>query len=114
VVRGEKEQRLVCAQYSAEWIAAAEDSMVGFAITTKGKLPINGLRHPPEGSSNGWFLWCGEEFSEAQDFFEPLHTRHIYDEFPEVMKFLGLPSGYRFLLAGDYLDVWYDEKLLHI
>jgi hypothetical protein len=33
---------------------------------------------------------------------------------PQVAGFLGLPPGYRFLLAGDHVDVWYDEKLLDL
>ena len=33
---------------------------------------------------------------------------------PEVLEFLGLPPGYRFLLAIDYVDVWYDPSLLNV
>ena len=87
---------------------------MGFALSTKGKPPINGLRHPPHGDTNGWYVWCGEEFSQQRDFFQPLHARHVYEDLPEVTKLLGLPAGYRFLLAGNYLDVWYDPSLLDV
>jgi hypothetical protein len=72
------------------------------------------LRHPVADDISGWYLWCGEEFSSAKDFFQPIHARHIYEEFPEIVKLLGLPPGYRFLLAGEYLDVWYDAALLGV
>ncbi len=88
--------------------------MLGFASSTEGRLPINGLRHPPGGGASGWYIWCGEEFSDASDFFVPLHARHVYERHPELIRLLGLPPGYRFLVAGDYLDIWYDSSLVDL
>ncbi len=31
---------------------------------------------------------------------------------PAVLKYLGLPPGWRFLLHDDHSDVWEDSKLL--
>jgi hypothetical protein len=108
----EEMQREVCRKYKAAFIAASDDSIIGFAKSTKGLTPINGLRHPPAGESNGWYIWCGETFSDADDFFVPLHTRHLNEDYPQITALLGLPPGYRFLLAGDSLDVWYDSLLM--
>jgi hypothetical protein len=110
----EAAQREFCREHSLDFVASSGFSKMGFALSTKGKVPINGLRHPPQGDTNGWYLWCGERYSVASDFFQPLHTQHVYDEFPNLIKLLGLPPGYRFLLAGDYLDVWYDPSLLRV
>src|SRR5436190_351426 len=108
-------QRDVCRQFGAEYMPSDPDSLVGIsADTSSAKIPINGLRHPPAGDTCGWYLWSGEEPSQADDFFEPLHVRHLAERCPEVLRFLGLPPGYRFLIAGDYLDVWYDENLLNV
>jgi hypothetical protein len=107
-------QRAFCYQHSAAYLASPGPSKVGFALSTKGQIPINGLRHPPQGDTNGWYLWCGEKYSDAPDFFQPIHTQHVYEESPNLIKLLGLPPGYRFLLAGDYLDVWFDPSLLSI
>lgn len=93
-------------------MASLVESKTGFAVTSKGKLPINGLRHPPTEITSGWFIWCGEQFSEDPDFFAPQHTYHLYEDYPEITKLLGLPPGYQFLLSGDYLDVWFDSKLV--
>jgi len=62
----------------------------------------------------GWYIWCGETFSEAADFFASECARHLYDDAPEAGRLLGLPPGYRFFLAGDRLDVWFDEKSLEV
>ena len=109
----EEKQRALCREHSVNFVAAPPESKLGFALSTRGQLPINGLRHPASGDTNGWYIWCGEEFSGATDFFAALHTKHIYDDLPQVANLLGLPPGSRFLLNGSYLDVWSDSCLLN-
>ena len=107
-----KLQRLLCQEHSAEFLAVPRDSKLGFASSTDGRSPANGLRHPAIGDTNGWYIWFGQEFSTEPDFFVPLHTAHVYEAHPELIRLLGLAPGYRFLLAGTYLDVWFDPMLL--
>ena len=52
--------------------------------------------------------------SEAPDYFDPLCVDDLIERLPLVSDLLGLPPGYRFLLADGYLDVWYDESLLNV
>jgi hypothetical protein len=111
--RIEQEQKIACRRYSAAFVSSPSESKLGFALSTKGRLPINGLRHYPQGDTNGWYLWCGEHYSESAEFFQPLHTCHVYEQYANLTRLLGLAPGYRFLLAGDYLDVWYDPSLLN-
>ena len=110
----DEEQKALCVERGVIFTPTPLDSILGFALATRGLVPINGLRHPAGEGSNGWYLWCGERYSSAPDFFLPTHARHVYEEIPSVSKLLGLPPGYRFLLAGDYLDVWYDDSLLRV
>ncbi len=110
----EETQKIVCEQFGADFVPSLPDAKIGFAISTVGKIPINGLRNPPTVGTSGWYIWCGESFSEAPDFFEPRCTHHFYDEHHEVLRLLGLAPGWRFLLAGDYLDVWFDATLLTV
>jgi hypothetical protein len=79
-----------------------------------GILPINGLRHPPEGDTTGWYIWAGGEPSDAPDFFVPLHVEHIKEWCPDAIRFLGLPPGWRFLVAGEHEDVSEDRSLLNV
>lgn len=108
----EEAQKLLCSRYSAAFVGTSPDDKIGFAAATAGLKPTNGLRHPLTAGTSGWYVWCGESFSKAADFFEPQHASHIYEILPDAIDLFGLPPGYRFLLDGDYLDVWYDEKLL--
>ena len=77
-------------------------------------IPVNGLRHPPEGRTAGWYIWTGD-YQEGEDFFQPVHAFHLLDKKPEIIKYLGLPVGFRFLIDKEgYEDVWYDENLLDV
>jgi len=108
-------QKEVCEKYGAAYYPSPLDMKVGIALNVReGVVPINGLRHPPEGDTTGWYIWAGEELSSDPDFFKPLHVEHLPDWCPQVQKYLGLPPGWRFLIAGDYEDVWYDESLLEV
>jgi hypothetical protein len=73
--------------------------------------PVHGLRHPPAHGSSGWYLWTGELRAD-HDFFRPLHVRHVIEACPPVERFLHLAPGFRFLVAQDYEDVWFDAALL--
>jgi hypothetical protein len=87
---------------------------VGFAFSTLGKNPLNGLRHPATSTTTGWYVWCGESLSDEADFFQTLCVDHLLERLPAVADFLALPPGYRFLSDGDYRDIWFDETLLGV
>lgn len=109
------QQKEVCKKYSSDFYEALPSLKVGISLNVKeGLLPINGLRHLPEGDTSGWYIWAGEEFSEDPDFFVPLHIEHLEEWCPLVLKYLGLPPGSRFLVTPDYEDVWQDEALLDV
>ena len=105
--------RIVCQQHNQPFAPPKAGAKLGIAANVRsGALPINGLRHPPTDETCGWYIWAGEELSDDPDFFLPLHVEHIDEWAPTVAKFLGLPPGWRFLIAGEYEDVWEDLSLL--
>lgn len=79
-----------------------------------GLWPLNGMRHPAAGDTSGWYVWAGSELSAADDFFVPLHVGHLEKWCPAALPFLALGPGWRFLIAPEYEDVWFDETLLRI
>jgi len=107
-------QRALCTELKVDFKASPSDWISGFASQTKERRPLNGLRHPAIPGTTGWYLWCGEASSNAKDFYQPTHTKHLYEDFPTAIKLFGLPPGYRFLLAEEYLDVWFDSSLLNV
>ena len=100
-------------KYGAPLVEAPENFKVGISRNVKdGLWPINGLRHPVEGNTTGWYIWAGEDFSTDPDFFIPLHVKHLEEWCPMVLKYLSLAPGWRFLVTENYEDVWEDKSLL--
>ena len=108
-----REQLEVCRRLGVEPLVAAQDMKVGLARNiASGLQPINGLRHPPGADATGWYIWAGTDLGQDPDFFEPVHVEHLKARCPEVIPYLALPAGWRFLIAADHEDVWADETLL--
>lgn len=108
-------QRAVCARFGAEFCRAPPNDKLGIATNVQqGLVPVNGLRHRPVGTSTGWYVWSGEQMSDEADDFKPLHVAHVGEWCPKIEKYLGLAPGWRFLIAGDYEDVWFDLTLLDV
>ena len=112
----EHAQREVCARYGTTWYPAPGHLKIGVALNVKtSTVPVNGLRHRPTKDTVGWYIWAGDgDPSSDPDFFVPLHVEHLPEWRPEILKFLGLPPGWRFLTHGNYEDVWEDQSLLDI
>jgi len=109
-------QKNICLKYGAQYLPSFFSQIAGVAIESLEKkvLPINGLRHSIENNnSSSWFIWAGE-YSNAPEFFKPVHIHHLLELYPNAIKFLGLSPGWRFLTDGVYEDVWFDEKLLEV
>lgn len=107
-------QKKVCLRQGSPFVACLDHVKIGVAENAlEGILPLNGLRHPPTDTTCGWYIWGGVEFSGADDFFKPLHVHHLPDLMPGVIKYLGLAPGWRFLVHGEYEDLWFDTSLLN-
>jgi hypothetical protein len=115
-IRAKYQQRKICKKYGVEFFASPNNMRLGISLNVKyGIFPINGLRHPPEKETTGWYVWAGGgEQLEEIDLFIPLCVAHLDEWCPDIIPYLGLPPGWRFLIAPDYEDVWFDERLLEI
>jgi hypothetical protein len=110
-----QDQKRICEKYKADFKDSDPDLMVGVADNFFDKdKPLNGLRHPETEDATGWFLWAGGEPSSEPDFFKPMHLKHLAKSRPEIIQYLGLAPGWRFLidLPNNYEDVWEDKTLL--
>lgn len=109
-----EEQKAVCKKTEVEFVPADIELRIGLTDNVLTDLiPINGLRHNIEGIGTGWFIWSGEEFSTDDNFFKPHYVKDLLELKPEIIKYLALPPGHRFLIDNNgYEDIWYDETLL--
>jgi hypothetical protein len=109
----QSEQKALCDRFGSQFIPLPSDARVGIALQTMNQRPLHGLRHPAHGNMSGWYIWGGEYSTDAK-FFQVLHARHFPEQFPNLVKFLGLEPGFRFLTDGEYQDIWFDQSLLII
>ena len=103
----EKQQR-ICDKHGLP--PQAPEAMVALAIGSLAQSPIYGTRIAlPENGTVSWFFHCGEH-DDADDFYQPVHASHLPDMLPQVVDYLALPSGAKFILDRDgYEDVWLEE-----
>ncbi len=106
-------QKGICNKYDSKW----QPFNCKLNIGVGGNLlyePIHGLRHPASKRTTGWFIWT-VNYSDDDNFFEPLCAEHLLQIRPEIIKYLGLSPGFRFLTDNKgYEDVWQDDQLLKI
>lgn len=103
-------QKEICKKSNSIWKPINKKLRIGISSNLD-KNPINGLRHPSVKGTTGWFIWTGE-YSETDDFFKPMCAEHLLQQRPEIIKYLGLDVGFRFLAdKSGYEDIWYDEEL---
>jgi hypothetical protein len=106
-------QLAICARFGARFVPTPPNSKVGVAQDAlDGGSPINGLRYRPDGQTSGWYIWAGAEPSTSDDYFQPIHATHVDTACPAIVPYLGLPPGWRFLIADDRADAWFDASLL--
>jgi hypothetical protein len=79
LVMVQNEQREICDRFSTRFDPADLGLNMGIASNfSSGLLPLNGLRHPATTSTSGWYLWAGDEQSEANDFFLPIMKQCLF------------------------------------
>ncbi|ANF81759.1 hypothetical protein A3K93_05870 [Acinetobacter sp. NCu2D-2] len=101
------EQKLLCEEVGSAYIEVSGDDVVAVAVNTLEQDPIVGIRKQPEGEQNvSWFIYGGEQVSN-EEAFETMTVRELQDIIPDVLPYLALEQGFRFMIDGDdYEDVW--------
>ena len=104
-----KAQLRVCERHELQPIPPEE--MVALAMSTLGQMPVHGARvERPENGTISWFFHCGE-FSDAADFYQPVHATHLQTMLPLVLRYLQLPPGTRFIIDDKgFEDVWSESS----
>lgn len=105
-----EKQKEICDKYNSKWNPINQKLKVGISVDLNSD-PLNGMREKAENGITGWYIWSGE-FSEKDNFFKPLCAEHLLQIRPEIIKYLGLDVGYRFLIdENGYEDIWFDNNL---
>ena len=100
-----------CNQFGSLFQPPVAEDLLGIALSSLSRLPLNALRHLPEHGTCGWYIWGGD-YSEHPEFFQPLHVHHMVECAPQLVPYLALAPGWRVLLAPEQTEVWYDPALI--
>jgi hypothetical protein len=61
------------------------------------------------GGNVSWFFHGGE-YSDAPDFYQPVHVGHLKEILPSVIRYMRLPTGEKFIIDDQgYEDVWFAQ-----
>lgn len=103
-------QKSICLKYGSDYNPVNLKLFIGLGAAMD-LNPIHGLRHPEHELMNGWYIWSGD-FSDSKDFFKPIDIDCLMESNPELLKYLSLDVGFRFIIdKKGYEDVWFDEEL---
>jgi len=105
------QQESVCSRFGARIVNCFNGSIVGVSRNIReGVVPINGVRVQPNGNTTGWYIWAAD-WSDDPEFFVPLHVDHLAEWCPMAIPYLLLPPGWRFQVAPNHEDVWFDSEV---
>jgi len=103
------EQSEICEKYGSKLFGIDLNLKVGIALSTLSNEPLNAVRTEDINGTSGWYIWGGD-FSEDEDFFEPLCGVHLEKHCPQILKYLALEPGYRVMIDRNGFEyVWRDN-----
>lgn len=111
----QNQQQAICARFQVNWMPIGLNALVAFNESLfSSTQPINGLRQPNQKTIDGWYLWSGGDVPANEiQFFKPVTILQILEQRPLVLKYLGLPEGWRFQVDDlGYEDIWFEASVL--
>lgn len=101
-------QAAICEKYGSATVFPDPAMKAGLALGTFHLMPITGVRIAPDNGVDGWYIFGGE-FSDDVNFYQPVHQSHIGEILPQVLPYLALAPGYKFMIDNEgFEDVWYE------
>lgn len=106
-----RSQKLLCTRFNTEFMGCDLNLNIGIALESLNKDPLHAVRYIQTCGSSGWYFWGGE-LSSDPDFFQQLSAIYLDKYCPQVLPYLGLKTGYRFIIdRNGYEDVWLDHSI---
>jgi hypothetical protein len=117
-VRWANLQQPICEHFGVEYLPPDPDENCGVAgnvidgrYAQEGTYPLTAVRHRAEHGTSGWYVWAGE-YSDAADFFMPVHTFHLEFYCPDLVPFLALPPGWAVDITPEGATAGFNPALL--
>lgn len=105
-----KEQIKLCKNYGSDPLFPTFSQMI---VVSKGVLDgknIDAVRYPSPNHMTGWWLTT-ELYDGDVSSLETIHYYHVAFSRPDIIKWLALPFGFRFI-SGEKPEIWFDNEVL--
>ncbi|KRP68041.1 hypothetical protein TU82_04370 [Pseudomonas orientalis] len=102
------EQHMICAKNGVDYVAPSFEQMIIISHGVMEGDPAEGVRYPSPEHMSGWWITT-DRYDGNTENLQSVHLQHVAVNRPDLVKYLGLPFGYRF--HGPSNDVWLDEKI---
>lgn len=70
---------------------------------------IEGIRYDAPQNESGWYL-ITDDYNDDIKSLKVVHFYHVAFARPDILKYLALPFGYRFLMEGDKIEITKDAE----
>lgn len=103
------EQQAICAKAAVAYAVPSFDQMIVISDGVLEGDPTKGVRYPSPEHMSGWWL-TNDRFDGDVKSLKTVHIQYVAVNRPDLVKFFGLPSGYRFYSPTN--DIWLDKKII--
>lgn len=103
-------QKQECIKYNITPLFPLFNQMIVLSEGVLAGNNIDAVRYPSPNHMTGWWLTT-ELYDEDIKSLKTIHYYHLVFKRPDILRFLALPFGFRFL-SGEQTEVWFDENVL--
>ncbi|SIS61936.1 hypothetical protein SAMN05421768_11419 [Chryseobacterium joostei] len=106
IIRNQSE---ICSHYGLSIIFPNFNQMVVISQGVYEGKDIEGIRYESPEHMSGWWL-ITDDYNDNIESLMTVHYHHIAFSRPDILKYLALPFGYRFLIENDEVEISKDDE----
>lgn len=103
------EQHSVCSKVGADFTTSRFEQLIVISDGVLEGEASEGVRYPSPEHMSGWWITT-DQYNGDTKSLKTVHAQHVAVNRPDLVKYLGLPNGYRFHELTN--DAWFDEKVV--
>lgn len=107
-------QKKICKKFGLSYEECEMEKNVYVSKNIReGIFPIEGKRYIEEWDFSGWYIWSGEEPQEW-NLYNLVSVENLDNYNKELLKFLWLERGTRFIIEQDYMNAEFDYRVFNM
>jgi len=103
-----REQSEICSQYGLIPSFPNFNQMIVISEGVYEGKDVEAIRYVSPGHMSGWWL-ITDDYNDNIESLMTVHFYHVAFKRPDILKYLALPFGYRFLMENDSIEIIKDD-----